>query len=72
LHWRLAAIGAKPGLSLHPVGTLFGNGALGELVLKPNFEVSAVKAALALRFRDVEFTALFSATIGYLAGGKRR
>jgi hypothetical protein len=55
-------------LAAHPVGALFGDGALGQLVAQLNLELAAVQAAFAVELGDVEFLALFANLVGDLAG----
>ena len=71
LHWSAAAVGPEFGLMAHPVGTLAGDGALGELVFELHLELCAVEAALAGRFGNVKFASLFLSGIRYLVGHER-
>jgi hypothetical protein len=58
----------KRSLAAHPVGALFGDGALGELVAQLDLELAAVQAALAVELGDVEFLALLADLVGHLVG----
>lgn len=69
LHGCPTTVETEFGLAAHPVGTLARNGALGQLVFELHLELSAVEAALFLRFRrgfgDVEFAPLLLGSVGH-------
>ena len=74
-HGCLGAVALELGLMAHPVGALFGNGALGQLVAQLDLELAPVKASLGVEFGDVKFLALFANLVGHLTsregwGGK--
>ena len=72
LHRRFGAIGFERGLAPHPVGTLLGDGALGQPIAQLNFELASIEAALAANFRNVKLPALLANLVGNLVRNECR
>jgi hypothetical protein len=67
LHGGTAAIGTEGGAAAHPFGAFLRDGALGELVFEPNFELATVKITFPLQLGNVKLTAFLADFVGRLA-----
>lgn len=74
LHRRTGLVRAEVHLCLDPLGTLTGDGTLGQLVAQPDLELGAVERGLSLGLRDEELATLLAELVGRLSRheGRRR
>ena len=57
-HVALCAVGFEARFASNPVGTLFGNGSLRELIAELDFKLRAIDRALTVKSRNVELALL--------------